>query len=103
MPLIVAIKGLVTEVSDLMTHGGMIAREYGLLRRRGRGARHPAEVVGPPADHCPVGGLVEGVAGHVRGRDLIDLKQLFTSGSANTSLNPPSLHEVPSDDSEADQ
>lgn len=30
MPLIVAIKGLVTEVAGLMTHGAVIAREYGL-------------------------------------------------------------------------
>jgi pyruvate,water dikinase len=29
-PLFVAIKGLVTEVGGLMTHGAVIAREYGL-------------------------------------------------------------------------
>ena len=29
-PLFLAIKGLVTEVGDLMTHGAVIAREYGL-------------------------------------------------------------------------
>lgn len=29
-PLFVSIKGLVTEVGRLMTHGAMIAREYGL-------------------------------------------------------------------------
>jgi pyruvate,water dikinase len=29
-PLFVAIKGLVTEVGGLMTHGSVIAREYGL-------------------------------------------------------------------------
>jgi rifampicin phosphotransferase len=29
-PLFVSIKGLVTEVSGLMTHGATIAREYGL-------------------------------------------------------------------------
>ena len=29
-PLFVAIKGLVTEVAGLMTHGAVIAREYGL-------------------------------------------------------------------------
>ena len=29
-PLFVAIKGLVTEVGSLMTHGAVIAREYGL-------------------------------------------------------------------------
>lgn len=30
MPLIVSIKGLVTEVGGLMTHGAVIARECGL-------------------------------------------------------------------------
>jgi pyruvate,water dikinase len=30
-PLFVAIKGLVTEVGGLMTHGAVIAREHGLL------------------------------------------------------------------------
>src|SRR5205809_6123640 len=30
-PLFVSIKGLVTEVGGLMTHGAVIAREYGLL------------------------------------------------------------------------
>jgi hypothetical protein len=30
MPLFVAIKGLVTEIGGLMTHGAVIAREYGL-------------------------------------------------------------------------
>jgi pyruvate,water dikinase len=29
-PLFVSIKGLVTEVGGLMTHGAVIAREYGL-------------------------------------------------------------------------
>jgi phosphoenolpyruvate synthase/pyruvate phosphate dikinase len=29
-PLFVAVKGLVTEVGGLMTHGAVIAREYGL-------------------------------------------------------------------------
>jgi pyruvate,water dikinase len=29
-PLFVAIKGLVTEVGGLMTHGAVIAREYGV-------------------------------------------------------------------------
>jgi phosphohistidine swiveling domain-containing protein len=29
-PLFVAIKGLVTEIGGLMTHGAVIAREYGL-------------------------------------------------------------------------
>jgi pyruvate,water dikinase len=29
-PVFVAIKGLVTEVGGLMTHGAVIAREYGL-------------------------------------------------------------------------
>jgi phosphoenolpyruvate synthase/pyruvate phosphate dikinase len=29
-PLFVAIKGLVTEVGGMMTHGAVIAREYGL-------------------------------------------------------------------------
>jgi pyruvate,water dikinase len=29
-PLFVAIKGLITEVGGLMTHGAVIAREYGL-------------------------------------------------------------------------
>ena len=29
-PLFVAIKGLVTEVGGLMTHGAVVAREYGL-------------------------------------------------------------------------
>ncbi len=29
-PLFVSIKGLVTEVGGLMTHGSVIAREYGL-------------------------------------------------------------------------
>jgi len=29
-PLFVSIKGLVTEVGSLMTHGAVIAREYGL-------------------------------------------------------------------------
>jgi pyruvate,water dikinase len=29
-PLFIAIKGLVTEVGGLMTHGAVIAREYGL-------------------------------------------------------------------------
>ena len=30
-PLFVAIKGLVTEVGGLMTHGAVIAREYGVV------------------------------------------------------------------------
>lgn len=42
-PLFVAVAGLVTEVGGLMTHGAVIAREYGLLGRRGRGAGHPAD------------------------------------------------------------
>ncbi len=32
-PLFVSIKGLVTEVGGLMTHGAVIAREYGIIRR----------------------------------------------------------------------
>ncbi len=48
-PLFVAITGLVTEVGGLMTHGAVIAREYGLAGRGGRGARHPADS-GRPAD-----------------------------------------------------
>ncbi len=42
-PAFVAIKGLVTEVGGLMTHGAVIAREYGLPGRRGGGACHPAD------------------------------------------------------------
>ncbi len=30
-PLFVSVKGLVTEVGGLMTHGAVVAREYGLL------------------------------------------------------------------------
>ena len=41
-PAFVAIKGLVTEVGGLMTHGAVIAREYGPAGRRGGGPRHPA-------------------------------------------------------------
>ena len=42
-PLFVAVKGLVTEVGGLMTHGAVIAREYGLPAVVGRGARDPAD------------------------------------------------------------
>ena len=42
-PLFVAITGLVTEVGGLMTHGAVIAREYGLPAVVGRGGRHPAD------------------------------------------------------------
>jgi len=31
-PLFISIKGLVTEVGGLMTHGAVVAREYGLPR-----------------------------------------------------------------------
>ncbi len=47
--LFVAITGLVTEVGGLMTHGAVIAREYGLPAVVGGGARHPADP-GRPAD-----------------------------------------------------
>ena len=42
-PLFVAITGLVTEVGGLMTHGAVIAREYGLPAVVGVRARHPAD------------------------------------------------------------
>ena len=42
-PLFVAIAGLVTEVGGLMTHGAVIAREYGLPAVVGVRARHPAD------------------------------------------------------------
>ena len=42
-PLFVAITGLVTEVGGLMTHGAVIAREYGLPAVVGGGACHPAD------------------------------------------------------------
>lgn len=38
--LFVAISGLVTEVGGLMTHGTVVACEYGLRHGR-RGTRHP--------------------------------------------------------------
>lgn len=38
-PLFVSIKGLVTEVGGLMTHGAVIAREYGLPRSSASTAR----------------------------------------------------------------
>ena len=42
-PLFVAIKGLVTEVGGLMTHGAVIAREYRLAGGRRGGACHAAD------------------------------------------------------------
>ena len=42
-PLFVAIKGLVTEVGGLMTHGAVIAREYGLPAVVG--VEHATEVI----------------------------------------------------------
>ena len=42
-PLFVAIKGLVTEVGGLMTHGAVIAREYGLPAVVGVGPGHSAD------------------------------------------------------------
>ena len=42
-PLFVAIAGLVTEVGGLMTHGAVIAREYGLPAVVGVERRHPAD------------------------------------------------------------
>jgi pyruvate,water dikinase len=64
-PLFVAIKGLVTEVGGLMTHGAVIAREYGLpavvgveqatmripdgARIRVHGTDGYIEIIGPPA------------------------------------------------------
>jgi phosphoenolpyruvate synthase/pyruvate phosphate dikinase len=42
-PMFVAIKGLVTEVGGLMTHGAVIAREYGLPAVVGGGACHAAD------------------------------------------------------------
>lgn len=50
-PLFVGIAGLVTEVGGLMTHGAVIAREYGLLGRGGCGPGHPADP-GRAADPC---------------------------------------------------
>ena len=51
-PLFVAIKGLVTEVGGLMTHGAVIAREYGLPAVVGVRGRYPADsgwTADPPA------------------------------------------------------
>ena len=56
-PLFVAIAGLVTEVGGLMTHGAVIAREYGLPAVVGRGARDPADP-GRAADPRPRDGRV---------------------------------------------
>ena len=42
-PLFVSIKGVVTEVGGLMTHGAVIAREYGLPAVVGVRACHPAD------------------------------------------------------------
>ena len=66
-PLFVAIKGLVTEVGGLMTHGAVIAREYGIVavvgvdhatqriqdgqRIRVDGTRGHVEIIADPTEH----------------------------------------------------
>ena len=56
-PLFVAIAGLVTEVGGLMTHGAVIAREYGLPAVVGVDGCHPADP-GWAADPRPRNGRV---------------------------------------------
>ncbi len=85
-PLFVAIKGLVTEVGGLMTHGAVIAREYGLPAVVG--VQHATRLI---RDGQRI--RVHGTAGYVE--ILVDRGSDWTSADASPVLIKELQHQRP--------